>query len=97
MRLPGLIDVHVHLRVPGGEHKEDFHTATAAALAGGFTTVLGMPNTQNGASHSKPPQGTACAMFFYMPALQLLTWLSYQHWLSTPLLSNSTWMRPMVT
>jgi len=46
MRLPGLIDVHVHLRVPGGEHKEDFHTATAAALAGGFTTVLGMPNTQ---------------------------------------------------
>jgi carbamoyl-phosphate synthase/aspartate carbamoyltransferase/dihydroorotase len=46
MRLPGLIDVHVHLRVPGGEHKEDFHTATAAALAGGFTTMLGMPNTQ---------------------------------------------------
>jgi carbamoyl-phosphate synthase/aspartate carbamoyltransferase/dihydroorotase len=46
MRLPGLIDVHVHLRVPGGEHKEDFHTATAAALAGGFTTLLGMPNTQ---------------------------------------------------
>jgi dihydroorotase-like cyclic amidohydrolase len=46
MRLPGLIDVHVHLRVPGGEHKEDFHNATAAALAGGFTTVLGIPNTQ---------------------------------------------------
>lgn len=46
MRLPGLIDVHTHLRVPGEEHKEDFHTATAAALAGGFTTLLGMPNTQ---------------------------------------------------
>ncbi len=44
-RLPGLVDVHVHLRVPGGEHKEDFHSGTAAALAGGFTTVLGMPNT----------------------------------------------------
>jgi len=43
--LPGLVDVHTHLRVPGGEHKEDFATGTAAALAGGFTTVLAMPNT----------------------------------------------------
>jgi len=43
--LPGLIDVHTHLRVPGGEHKEDFTTGTAAALAGGITTVLAMPNT----------------------------------------------------
>lgn len=45
LRLPGLVDVHVHLRVPGGEHKEDFATGTAAALAGGFTQVLAMPNT----------------------------------------------------
>jgi carbamoyl-phosphate synthase/aspartate carbamoyltransferase/dihydroorotase len=45
IELPGLADVHVHLRVPGGEHKEDFRSGTAAALAGGFTTVLGMPNT----------------------------------------------------
>jgi len=44
--LPGLIDAHVHLREPGGEHKEDFLTGTQAALAGGVTTVLGMPNTQ---------------------------------------------------
>lgn len=44
-RLPGLADVHVHLRVPGGEHKEDVRSATAAALAGGFTTILAMPNT----------------------------------------------------
>ncbi len=44
-RLPGLTDVHVHLRVPGGEHKEDFFSGTAAALAGGFTTLLAMPNT----------------------------------------------------
>ncbi len=44
-RLPGLADVHVHLRVPGGEHKEDFFSGTAAAIAGGFTTVLAMPNT----------------------------------------------------
>ena len=43
--LPGLIDVHTHLRVPGGEHKEDFSTGTAAALAGGITTILAMPNT----------------------------------------------------
>lgn len=45
LALPGLIDVHVHLREPGGEHKEDFTTGTRAALAGGVTTVLGMPNT----------------------------------------------------
>lgn len=44
-RLPGLADVHVHLRTPGGEHKEDFFTGTAAAIAGGFTTLLAMPNT----------------------------------------------------
>jgi dihydroorotase len=43
---PGLIDPHVHLREPGGEHKEDFTSGTNAALAGGFTTVLAMPNTQ---------------------------------------------------
>ena len=42
---PGLIDAHVHLREPGGEHKEDFASGTRAALAGGFTTVLAMPNT----------------------------------------------------
>lgn len=43
-RLPGLIDPHVHLRDPGGAQKEDFSTGTAAALAGGFTVVLDMPN-----------------------------------------------------
>lgn len=46
MRLPGLIDPHVHLREPGGEHKEDWISGTAAALAGGFTAVLAMPNTR---------------------------------------------------
>jgi carbamoyl-phosphate synthase/aspartate carbamoyltransferase/dihydroorotase len=44
IRLPGLIDPHVHLRDPGGTHKEDFVTGTRAALAGGFTCVLDMPN-----------------------------------------------------
>ncbi len=45
LTLPGLIDIHTHLRVPGGAHKEDFATGTAAALAGGVTMVLAMPNT----------------------------------------------------
>lgn len=42
--LPGLIDPHVHLRDPGQTHKEDFYSGSAAALAGGFTTILDMPN-----------------------------------------------------
>ncbi len=44
IRLPGLIDPHVHLRDPGATHKEDWDSGTAAALAGGFTCVLDMPN-----------------------------------------------------
>ncbi len=44
LTLPGLIDPHVHLRDPGQTHKEDFTTGTMAALAGGFTTILDMPN-----------------------------------------------------
>ena len=49
---PGLIDMHVHLREPGGEHKETVGTGTAAAVAGGFTAVGCMPNTN-------PPLDTA--------------------------------------
>ncbi|CAL8318155.1 unnamed protein product [Merluccius merluccius] len=45
VRLPGLIDVHVHLREPGATHKEDFSSGTASALAGGVTMVCAMPNT----------------------------------------------------
>jgi carbamoyl-phosphate synthase/aspartate carbamoyltransferase/dihydroorotase len=45
MKLPGLIDPHVHMRDPGAIHKEDWGSGTAAALAGGFTLVLAMPNT----------------------------------------------------
>jgi carbamoyl-phosphate synthase/aspartate carbamoyltransferase/dihydroorotase len=44
VRLPGLIDVHVHLREPGATQKENFLTGTQAAVAGGFTFVLDMPN-----------------------------------------------------
>jgi len=44
--VPGLIDMHVHLREPGQEYKEDIASGTRAAAAGGFTTILGMPNTK---------------------------------------------------
>ncbi len=46
IKLPGLIDIHTHLRTPGQEQKEDFFTGTSAALAGGFTTILDMPNNK---------------------------------------------------
>jgi len=52
--LPGLVDVHVHFREPGLTHKEDFFTGGCAALAGGVTTVIDMPNT-------KPPTTTRAA------------------------------------
>lgn len=42
----GFVDVHVHLREPGGEHKETIETGTRAAARGGFTTVCPMPNTR---------------------------------------------------
>lgn len=49
--LPGLIDSHVHFRDPGLTYKEDFRTGSEAAAAGGFTTIMDMPNT-------KPPTST---------------------------------------
>jgi dihydroorotase len=52
--LPGLIDAHVHFRDPGLTYKEDFRTGTMAAAAGGFTTIIDMPNT-------RPPTDTAKA------------------------------------
>jgi len=55
LKLPGLIDPHVHMREPGATHKEDWDSGTAAALAGGFTMVLAMPNTQ-------PPVTDAAAL-----------------------------------
>ena len=44
--VPGFIDMHVHLREPGQEHKETIATGTASAVAGGFTAVACMPNTE---------------------------------------------------
>ena len=53
--LPGAVDGHVHFREPGYTHKENWQTGTAAAAAGGVTTVLEMPNTN-------PPTGTVTAL-----------------------------------
>jgi len=44
--VPGLVDLHVHLREPGQEYKEDIRSGGRAAAAGGFTAVLAMPNTK---------------------------------------------------
>ncbi|MGM7701101.1 dihydroorotase [Pseudalkalibacillus sp. Hm43] len=43
---PGFVDLHVHLREPGGEHKETIETGSLAAAKGGFTTIAAMPNTR---------------------------------------------------
>ncbi|MCH7754984.1 dihydroorotase [candidate division KSB1 bacterium] len=50
---PGLIDMHVHLREPGGEHKETIETGCDSAMAGGFTGVCPMPNTTPAADNPK--------------------------------------------
>lgn len=44
LKLPGLVDVHVHLREPGAIQKEDFESGTKSAVAGGYTQILDMPN-----------------------------------------------------
>jgi len=43
--MPGMIDMHCHLRQPGGEHKETIETGSKSAVSGGFTTICPMPNT----------------------------------------------------
>lgn len=60
--LPGLIDIHCHIREPGYTHKEDYASGTAAALAGGVTLICVMPNTdppvvdENSLRHAKQVQ-----------------------------------------
>lgn len=63
LKLPGLIDPHVHVREPGATHKEDWDSATAAALAGGFTIILAMPNTQPPVTSADRLQETLEAAF----------------------------------
>ena len=68
--LPGLIDVHVHLRDPGLTEKEDFRTGTMAAAHGGFTTVFDMPNTL-------PPTNTVDAFCQKMEIAQKKSLVDY--------------------
>lgn len=58
---PGLIDLHVHLREPGGEHKETIASGARAAVAGGFTSICAMPNTD-------PPIDDPAAVGFVLAA-----------------------------
>jgi len=74
LTLPGLIDPHVHLREPGAIHKEDWDSGTAAALAGGFTTVLAMPNTQ-------PPITDAVTLDLALSAAQAKARCDYAQYL----------------
>ena len=61
MVVPGLVDVHVHLREPGQEHKETIASGAMAAAAGGFTAVVAMPNTD-------PPVDSPAAVGFVRAA-----------------------------
>jgi dihydroorotase len=71
---PGLVDVHVHLREPGQTYKETIATGTAAAAAGGFTSVVAMPNTipvndsVTGLEWMLSPERGAVVKLFAMPA-----------------------------
>lgn len=74
LRLPGLIDPHVHLREPGATHKEDWDSGTAAALAGGFTAVLAMPNT-------RPPITDAASLALSLDAARAKARCDYAQYL----------------
>jgi dihydroorotase-like cyclic amidohydrolase len=74
MRLPGLIDPHVHMREPGASYKEDWDSGTAAALAGGFTQVLAMPNT-------KPPVTDAVSLALALDAARTKARVDYAQYL----------------
>jgi dihydroorotase len=71
---PGLVDIHVHLREPGQTYKESIATGTAAAAAGGFTSVVAMPNTVpvndsvRGLEWMLDGARESCVKLFAMPA-----------------------------
>lgn len=75
--IPGLIDPHVHLRTPGQEEKEDFYSGTSAALSGGYTTILDMPNNRAPITTKKrleekikiAKQNIVCDVGFYFGSL----------------------------
>ena len=74
IKIPGLIDPHVHMREPGATHKEDWDTGTKAARAGGFTMVLAMPNTE-------PPVTDADALALAESAASEKARIDYGHFL----------------
>jgi len=74
LRLPGLIDPHVHMREPGATHKEDWGTGTRAALAGGVTLVLAMPNTS-------PPVTDAATLEMALERAAASAHCDYAHYL----------------
>jgi len=67
---PGFIDLHVHLREPGQTHKESIVTGTAAAAAGGFTSICAMPNTRP--INDSPAQWSTCF------PLRLRRWVAWE-------------------
>lgn len=69
--LPGLIDSHVHFRTPGLEYKEDWEHGSRAALVGGVTTVLDMPNT-------RPPSLDESSMLAKAAVIQGTSWIDYR-------------------
>jgi carbamoyl-phosphate synthase/aspartate carbamoyltransferase/dihydroorotase len=85
IRLPGLIDPHVHLREPGQTHKEDWDTGTSAALAGGVTLLLAMPNT-------KPPIFDAATLDLALEAAHVKARCDYAQFLGAGP-ENADWGR----
>jgi len=85
LKLPGLIDPHVHLREPGATHKEDWDTGTCAALAGGVTMLLAMPNT-------KPPIFDAATLALALEAARSKAHCDYAQYLGAGP-DNGNWDR----
>lgn len=89
IRLPGLIDPHVHLREPGQTHKEDWDTGTSAALAGGVTMLLAMPNT-------KPPVVDAVTLDLALQAAHSKAHCDYAQFMGAGA-DNNEWSRQVPT
>ena len=70
--MPGMVDIHVHTREPGYEHKEDLITCSQAAAAGGVTTMFGMPNLN-------PPTTTAQALRDVFEMYDAKSIIDYNH------------------
>lgn len=83
--LPGMVDVHVHTREPGYEHKEDIFTTTQQAAAGGVTTIFGMPNL-------KPPTIDAASLDQVLDMYADKSIVDYNH---NPAATQSSEIAPM--